>query len=94
MPVTYQEVRDWQRSISAAFVALAFDLIDGVVVIGEAVDRASSAIGNSLGSIAKSTALRECPIISSQCTTVLVILIIQTAYTDIGHYGTKYAASF
>jgi hypothetical protein len=33
--VTHREVRDCQRSISTAFVAVAFELIDGVV--GEAV---------------------------------------------------------
>jgi len=35
--VTHREVRDCQRPISTAFVAVAFELIDGVVVVGEAV---------------------------------------------------------
>jgi hypothetical protein len=37
VPVTHREARDWQRSISTAFVAVAFELIDGIVVVAEAV---------------------------------------------------------
>jgi len=39
----FREVRDCRRSISAAFVALAFDLIDGVVSSVRPSDCASSA---------------------------------------------------
>jgi hypothetical protein len=61
VPVTHREVRDCQRSISAAFVALAFDLSDGVVVVGDAVRPRKSRVGNSLGFLAKSTANPRTP---------------------------------